>query len=168
MIRKFALALVALAVAAPAQAAPPKVRALKDIYAAGFEDCAARMAEGVEFIHEDDEVYDYLGLWSLKKPNDEMATALTSQSFTDGHGVTTISAIRTRSGACNVSITQSLTTPDQTCESLKKDSFKDWKRYAEFNEAELLQDPTSDSAHLVLTPIGKTGCLMVKHIMIHE
>jgi hypothetical protein len=169
MIRKFVLAFAALAAAAPVHAAePPKVRAMKDIYGAGFRDCSDRMAEAVAFVHEDDDAYDYLGLWSIKKPNTEMATALTSQAFTDGHGVATVTAVKTPGGACNVSITQALTTPDQTCDALKKDSFKEWKPYAEFNEAELLQDPTSDGSHIVLTPVGKTGCLMVKHIMIHE
>jgi len=169
MIRKLALAFAGLAVAAPVHAAEaPKVRALKDIYAAGFRDCSEKMAEAVAFVHEDDEAYDYLGSWSTNNPNTEMASAVTSQTYTDGHGVATVTAVKVQGGGCNVSITQALTVPEETCESLKTDAFKDWKPYAEFNEADVLEDPTSAGSHVVLTPIGKTACLMVKHIIVHQ
>jgi hypothetical protein len=165
MIRKATLALAALAIAAPAQAEAPKVRALKEIYAAGFHDCADRMADFVAFLHEDDENYAYLGLWSQNKPNAETASVVTSQAYTDGHSIATVSAVKTLGGGCNVTLTQSFVVPDQTCAALKKSSFKAWKFYGELNKAEVLEDPTTANSNVVLTPIGKTGCMIVKHIV---
>lgn len=158
-------ALLAVAIALPAQAEPPKVRALTDVYAAGFRDCIPPMQEFVQFVHEDDENYAYLGLWSVDKPNGSMSTVLTSQAFTDGHSISTITAVKTSTGGCNVTLTQSFVVPEQTCTDVKGDTFKEWKFKSDFNGATLFEDPTTPNGHAVMTPVGKTGCLIVKSLL---
>ncbi|MFZ5720211.1 MAG: hypothetical protein ACOY5Y_12210 [Pseudomonadota bacterium] len=167
-MRAVIAALAAVAMATPSFAEPPKVRGLQDIYKAGFHDCAEAMADFVRFVHEDDEAYAYLGVWSQAKPNAEMATVLTSQPYTDGHGIATITGIKTVSGACNVTLTQAFTVPDQTCPKLRDDAFKGWKFYSEFSGSTLYEDPTTPNGNLTLTPMGETGCLIVKQLVRYE
>ncbi|RAK66489.1 hypothetical protein [Phenylobacterium kunshanense] len=164
MYRPFVIALAGAAIAAPAHGAPPKVQALKDIYAAGFQDCADAMGEIVKFVHEEED-YAYLGLWSAAKPNTEMATAMTSQSFTDGHGIATVSAVKTVGGGFNVTLTHVFIVPNQTCAQLRDTTFKAWKFYSDFGGASLYEDPTTANSNAALTPIGKTGCLIVKNLL---
>jgi hypothetical protein len=160
--------LAACATASPAYAAPPKVRALADIHKAGFKDCIEPMARFVTFVHDDDDAYAYLGVWSQEKPNTEMATVLTSEGYTDGHSLATITAVKTANGACNVTLTQAFVTPEQTCPRVRDESFKEWKFYSELNGATLYEDPTTPNGNVAMTPVGKTGCLIVKNLVAFE
>jgi len=166
-MRKLICLLTACAVAAPAYAAPPKVRGLKDIYAAGFKDCIGPMEKFVTFVHDDDDAYAYLGVWSQTKPNGEMATIMTSEGYSDGQSIATITAVKTASG-CNVSLTQAFVVPSQTCPTVRDETFKEWKFYSDLNGATLYEDPTTPNGNVALTPIGKTGCMIVKSLVAFE
>lgn len=161
------LAVAALAVAtpAPAPAAEPEVRVLKEGYKAGFRDCAAAAEKVVRFIHEDDSAYGYIATWATKKTNESMLGAVTSESYADGQGVTTFSAVKAASGGCDVSATQTLMIPEKPCDELRKASFADWKDYTEIDGLPVLSDPRDPNASLTLMPIGKTGCVLVKHLI---
>jgi hypothetical protein len=55
--------------------------------------------------------------------------------------------------------------PSRTCPDLKASTFKDWKLFNELNGAPIYQDPTTSDISVVLTPVGKAGCLIFKHVM---
>lgn len=158
--------LLALALAAPVQAQePPKSRVLQKGYEAGFKDCARALERFITFVHEDEDDYGFLSTWSTKRPNDEMMTAMTAQAFTDGHGVTTFAAVKTAPGACDVTLTQTITLPELPCEKVRTDAFKDWKLYTELSGLPVLEDPTDTNTNVTLAPLGQTGCVIVKHIL---
>ena len=165
VMHKFVLALTALAVALPAQAAPPKARALQDIYKAGFTDCAPAMEKFVEFLHEDDETYSYVGKFAIDKTNQSSASAITVVKYPDGQGVASITGTKNAAGACDVVLTHTLVVPGQTCDELRTTAFKDWKLFSQMNESNVYQDPTTPNGHAVLSPVGDKGCLMVKHLI---
>jgi hypothetical protein len=164
-MKSFVWAMAACALAAPANAAPPSVRALQAGYQAGFRDCAAAAEPFVKFVHEDDAAYGFMGVWSKSRPNAEMLGVVTSEAYGDGQGLSTISAVKTASGACNVTVTQAVLIPSRSCADLKGSTFKDWKLLNELNGAPIYQDPTTSDISVVLTPVGKTGCLIFKHLM---
>lgn len=164
-MHKLALALAALSVALPAHAQAPKVRALQDIYKAGFKDCAPAMEEFVKFVHEDDEEYSYVGKFALEKTNESAAGAITIQKFDDGQGVASITASKTPTGKCDVVLTHTLVIPGEACDDVRTTALKDWKLFLQANETNVYQDPTTPNGHAVLSPIGTKGCLMVKHLM---
>jgi len=164
-MQKFVLALSALAIALPAQSAPPKVRALQDIYKAGFTDCAPAMEKFVKFVHEDDDSYSYVGKFALEKANQSSASAITVVKYPDGQGVASITGTKTAGGKCDVVLTHTLIVPAQTCDELRTTVFKDWKLFVQMNESNVYQDPTTPNGHAVLSPAGDKGCLMVKHMI---
>lgn len=166
MKARLALLVAALAVAAsPAVAAEPGVRVLKEGYKAGFQDCAGAAEKFVRFIHEDDAAYGFITTWSTEKTNQSMLGAVTSESYADGQGVTTFTAVKAASGGCDVSATQTLMIPEKPCDEIRKASFADWKDYTEIGGLPVLSDPRAPNASLTLMPIGKTGCVLVKHLI---
>lgn len=169
MIRRALLILAALAVATPAPAAAPAeepgVRALKEGYKAGFRDCAAAAEKVVRFFHEDDAAYGFIATWATQKTNESMLGAVTSESYADGQGVTTFSAVKAASGGCDVSATQTLMIPEKPCDELRKAAFADWKDYTEIGGLPVLSDPRDPNASLTLMPIGKTGCVLVRNLI---
>jgi len=158
--------LIALALAAPVQAQePPTSRVLQKGYAAGFKDCARALERFIVFIHEDDDDFGYLSTWSTKRPNDEMMSALTVQTFTDGHGVTTFSGVKTAPGVCDITLTQTVTLPELPCDKARADAFREWKPLTELGDLPVYEDPTDPNTTATLAPLGKTGCVVVKHIL---
>lgn len=164
-MHKLIIALAALAIGSPVEAAPPKVRALQDIYQAGFKDCAPAMERFVQFVHEDDESYSFVGKFSLDDANRSSAGAVTVERFTDGQGVASITGTKTAAGACDVVLTHTLVFPAETCDAVRTTAFKEWKLFMQMNESNVYEDPSTPNGHAVLSPIGATGCLVVKHLM---
>lgn len=164
-MHKLALALAALSIALPAHAQAPKVRALQDIYKAGFKDCVPAMQKFVEFVHEDDESYSYLGKYALENANQSAAGAVTVEKFSDGQGVASITGTKNAAGKCDVVLTHTFVFPEITCDSLRTEALKEWKLFVQMNESNVYQDPTTPNGHAVLSPVGKGGCLLVKHLM---
>jgi len=158
-------ALSVLAIATPGHAEPPKVRALTDIYKAGFTDCAGAMEKFVQFVHEDDKTYSYLGKYALTKANESIAGAVTVEKFADGQGIAAISGVKTVAGKCDVVLTHTLMIPNQTCDELRTSALKEWKLFLQMNETNVYQDPTTPNGHAFLSPIGEKGCLLVKHLI---
>lgn len=164
-MHKLVLALSALAIALPAQAQPPKARALQDIYKAGFKDCIPAMEKFVEFVHDDDAGYSYIGKYAIENANQSSSTAITVQRFDDGQGVASITAVKTIAGKCDVSLTHTFAVPSQTCDEIRTTVFKDWKLFTAMHESNTYQDPTTPNGHVVLSPIGTSGCLIVKNLV---
>jgi len=162
------LAVASNALAAPAMtpAATDKLsRAAQQGYDVGFRDCAAAVDNLVKFIHEDDQNYAYFGQWSATDPNRETFSSLTSEVYNDGKGLTAFAATKNAAGKCSVVVTQTVVIPNTICATLRETTFKTWKEYAELNGDKILEDPTTPNANVVLTPIGQTGCLLLKHIV---
>jgi len=160
-------ALVACAIGAPVQAAvppPPKANALQDVYQGGFKACAPAMERMVKTIHKDDAAYAWLGMWSMDKPDDQMATAVTSERLEGGHAVTTFSAAKTDKGKCDVSVTYVETALGESCAHVRENAYKAWRYVGDFNNATVYQDPETPNSKLVLTTAG-AGCLIVKSIV---
>lgn len=165
-MRPMIIGLIALALATPVRAQePPKARAVLGGYNAGFKDCARALERFVVFVHEDDDAYGFLSTWSTTRPNDEMMTAITSETFTDGHGVTTFAAVRTASGTCDLTLTQTITLPALPCDKAREDAFKDWKPYTELSGLQVYEDPTDANTTATMIPLAKSGCVIVKHIL---
>lgn len=163
-MRAFVWALSACAIAMPSHAEPPKVRALGDIYKAGFHDCAPAMEKFVQFVHENDASYSYVGKFALERANESSAGAVTVEKFADGQGVATITGTKNAAGKCDVVLTHTLMIPDPTCEALRNSALKEWKFFSQMNETGVYEDPTTPNGHAFLSPIGK-GCLLVKHLI---
>lgn len=163
-MHKFALALAAISVAMPAQAQAPKVRALQDIYKAGFKDCAPAMERFVKFVHDDDEAYSFVSKFAVEDTNRSTAGAVTVERFSDSQGVASITATKNAAGKCDVVLTHTFVFPEMTCDALRAEALKDWKLFLKLNEANVYEDPTTPNGHAVVSPAGK-GCLLVKHLM---
>jgi hypothetical protein len=165
-MRPLVLALAALSVAMPARAQEPTTtRVVKDGYAAGFRDCAPAVDKVVRYIHESDEDYGYVSTWATEKPNGEMLSAMTSEAYTDGQGVTTFMGTKTASGVCDIMATQTLILAATPCATLLTGAYKTWKLYTELNGVNVYEDPEDKNTSAALVPIGKAGCVVVKHVM---
>ena len=164
-MHKLVLALSALAVSLPAQAQPPKARALQDVYKAGFKDCIPAMEKFVQFVHENDESYSFVGKFALENANQSSAAAITVEKYDDGQGVASITGTKNAAGKCDVVLTHTIVFPEMTCDALRTTGLKDWKLFVQMHESNVYQDPTTPNGRAVLSPVGKTGCLLVKHLM---
>jgi hypothetical protein len=162
-LHKSVLAIAALAVALPAHAEPLKSTAVQGLYKTGFKDCAAAMDRFVSLLHEDAD-YDYFSLFANERPNESAAATVTAEKYDDGQAIASITATKNASGKCDVTFTRTLAIPTQTCEQVRG-ALKEWKLVSQMGESDLYEDPTTPDGHLILAPIGKTGCLMVRHLM---
>jgi hypothetical protein len=165
-MRALIIGLMAFTLAAPAQAQePPKARAVLGGYNAGFKDCARALERFVVFVHEEDDDYGFLSTWSTARPNDEMMTAITAETFTDGHGIATFAAVKSAAGTCDVTLTQTITLPELPCGKAREDAFKAWKPVTELEGLQVYEDPTDANTTATLIPVGQIGCVIVKHIL---
>jgi hypothetical protein len=150
---------------AASTAATGMSRAVKQGYDVGFHDCAAAMDGFVKFVHEDDAAYSHFGQWSVKNPNEETYSSLTSETYPDGKGLTSFETTKNARGKCSVTFTQVLLIPNTICAVLREGAFKTWKEYGELNGDKIYEDPSTPNASVVLTPIAQAGCMVLKHVV---
>jgi len=164
-MKALGLVLALCAVTSNAYAAPELTRAVKQGYDVGFRDCSGALDQFVKFVHSDDKSYAHLGRWSVEHPNEETFSSITSETYSDGKGLTSFSATKNAAGKCSVTFTQAFIVPDKICATLRTTIFKEWKEYATLNGDKIYEDPTTPNANLILSPIGQTGCLLLKHVV---
>jgi len=164
-MKSLGLVLALCAVTSNAYAAPELTRAVKQGYDAGFHDCAGALDPLVKFVHDDDQIYAHFGRWSAERPNEETFSSLTSETYADGKGIASFTATKNAAGKCSITMTQVIVVADKICATLRTTVFKDWKDYGELNGDKIYEDPTTPNANLILTPIGQTGCLLLKSVV---
>ena len=166
-MRNLALLLAALALPLPAAAqtrpaAPPTTAAVKQGVEKGFKSCTEPLETAVRVVHGEDEDYAFVSTWSIRAPDDEAYNALTSQRYPDARGIASLTGVKAASGKCNVVFTQALVVPEKTCEALRKETFAEWKFFANLSGVNTYEDPTSSDVSVMLLPVSKTGCLVYK------
>ena len=158
----FAFALL-LPSSALAQAAEPTTRAAQQGYQQGFRDCAPDLDAAVKFVHGDDAGYGHLGVWSKDNPNGEAFSSLTADPRS---GVAAFTGVKTAAGVCDTVFTQIQPAP-QDCAQIQKTALKDWKPLGDLRGLPLYEDPTTASVTVLLVPLGKKSCLIVKHAVFY-
>jgi hypothetical protein len=165
-MRKTLLLLAALSLPLPAYAqhaaAAGPTRATKSAQTAGFKDCAPAMDQVVRLVHEDDEEYGHVDIWAKERPNDRIASTVTSQTYKDGRGLTSFTGVKTASGKCDAVYAQAVLINDASCDELKKTVFKEWKLYTDLDDAPVYEDPSDPSINAILLSTGKKSCLIFK------
>ncbi len=156
-----ALALMLNLPAAVQAAEPPLSRAVRQGADKGFKTCAPAMDRIVRFLHEDDEAYTHLGVWSTTDTDKSSFTTLTLQEFEDGRRINHVSAVQNAAGKCDTSFLSVIPVLTQTCAKLLQTEFRDWNFYAKMGEANVYEEPGNAGSNAMLAPLGE-GCLLIR------
>jgi hypothetical protein len=137
--------------------------AVQQGYDHGFHDCARALDKIVRFVETEETAYAHMGLWAKDRPNDSTFTTVTSLGGGDGGGVNVFSATKNTNGTCDVVAVQNIFSTDP-CGKLKDATFKEWKYFGDLRGSQILEDPTTPNADVVLTNEPGNACLVTKQI----
>lgn len=116
----------------------------------------------VKFMHEDEANYAFMTFWSKSKPDDSPLYTVISEPSETAHAIGAYTVVKTGAGACDGTFTWVAPITNRSCAAIRDEELKEWKFYSDLGGAAVYEDPTMSSSTVILSPIGTTGCLMVK------
>ncbi len=156
------LAAAALVVSPAPVHAQDASRAVKQGIEKGFTSCAASLDALVKRVNTNDAQYSHLGVWAKVDPDSHVFDTTTIQKFSDGTQIVAFSGIKNALGKCDLVMTQVLPVLESGCTALRESAFKEWKFLQEISGVPLYERPDSPAETAMLSPLGSTGCLILK------
>lgn len=166
-MRKILLATAMLACASVSSAETKLSRAVQQGADQGFKACAPMLDQLVKFMHEDDEAYSHVGSWAPTDTDDTLFTALTGSPIPESTAISSFSAVKNKAGRCDATLTHVAPVLDVSCATVREQVLKDWKFYSDLAGAAIYDDPTLEGSSVILSPMGKAGCLIVKTVVLY-
>lgn len=137
-------------------------RAVKQGMDKGFSTCAPSLDALVKRVNTNDTQYSHLGVWAKVDPDSHVFDTTTIQKYSDGTQIVAFSGVKNALGKCDLVMTQVLPVMESGCAALRETAFKEWKFLQEISGVPLYERPDSPAETAMLSPLGTTGCLILK------